>query len=75
MVASKVMRVKEAREAASMRQADLAAAMGTTQSTVCMWETESALPRTRQLPLLAEVLGCSINDLFVPASPGSGEGS
>ena len=60
-----VMRVKEAREAVSMRQADLAAAMGTTQSTVCMWETESALPRARQLPLLAKVLGCSINDLFV----------
>ena len=40
--------------------------MGVQPSVICNWESETALPRTRQLPALAEALGCTINDLFVP---------
>ena len=40
--------------------------MGVLQTAVSNWETEVALPRARQLPRLARVLGCSIGDLFLP---------
>ena len=61
-----VMKIKELREAASLHQRQVAERMGVLQSAVSNWETEVALPKARQLPLLASVLGCSINDLFVP---------
>ena len=60
-----VMRIKELREAASLQQRQVAERMGVFQSAVSNWETEVALPKARQLPLLAQVLGCSIDDLFV----------
>ena len=61
-----VMRIKELREAAGLQQKQLAVHMAVLQSTVSNWETEVALPKARDLPLLARVLGCSIDDLFVP---------
>ncbi len=47
-----------------MSQLQLAADMGVSQNCVSQWETEVALPRTRQLPQLAQVLGVEIGDLF-----------
>lgn len=61
-----VMRIKERREAAGLTQKQLAAAMGVMQSAISSWEKETYLPNVRQLPLLASVLGCTINDLFTP---------
>lgn len=61
-----VMRIKELREAANLQQKQVAEHMGVLQSAVSNWETEVALPKARQLPLLAQVLGCSIDDLFMP---------
>lgn len=61
-----VMRIRELREAANLQQKQVAAHMGVFQTAVSNLETEVALPKTRQLPLLAQVLGCSISDLFVP---------
>ena len=61
-----VMKIKELREAADLQQRQVAEHMGVLQSVVSNWETEVALPRARQLPLLACVLSCSIDDLFVP---------
>ena len=61
-----VMRIKEYRDQAGMTQLQFGAQMGVSQSTVASWESESYLPKTRDLPLLAQVLGCSISDLFVP---------
>lgn len=61
-----VMRIKELREAAGLTQKQLAAAMGVMQSAISSWEKETYLPNVRQLPLLASVLGCTINDLFAP---------
>lgn len=61
-----VMRIKELREAANLQQKQVAERMGVLQSAVSNWETEVALPKARQLPRLAQVLGCSIDDLFVP---------
>ncbi len=61
-----VMRIKELREAAELQQRQIAESMGVLQTAVSNWETEVALPRARQLPRLARVLGCSIGDLFLP---------
>ncbi len=61
-----VMRIKELREAAELQQRQVAESMGVLQTAVSNWETEVALPRARQLPRLARVLGCSIGDLFLP---------
>ncbi len=60
-----VMRIKELREKVGFSQQELANRMGVLQSAVCNWENEVALPRSRQLPELARVLNCTINDLFV----------
>ena len=38
--------------------------METTQAAVAMWETGARMPRADKLPKLAEVLGCSVADLF-----------
>ena len=59
-----IMRVRALRKAAGMSQNQLAECMGVAQNCVSQWETETALPRTRQLPDLAKALNCSIDELF-----------
>ena len=59
-----IMRIRELRELAGMTQQQVADSMGVLQSAVSNWESEVALPRARQLPLLARVLGCTIDELF-----------
>ena len=59
-----VMRIKELREAAGMTQGELAKAMNNLQSAVANWESEVALPRSRDLPQLARALGVEIGELF-----------
>lgn len=60
-----VMRIKALREAQGLSQKQLAVSMGYVQSAVANWESEVVLPRSRDLPALARVLDCEINDLFV----------
>ena len=59
-----VMRIKELREGNGMTQKQLAAEMDVLPSAVWNWEVEVALPKTRDIPKLAAVLGCTIDDLF-----------
>lgn len=59
-----IMRIRELREAANLTQKQVADSMGVLDSAVSNWESEVALPRARQLPQLARVLGCSIDDLY-----------
>lgn len=61
-----IMRIKEMREAAKISRGELAESMGVVPACITNWEREFALPRARQLPQLAAVLGCTINDLFEP---------
>ena len=61
-----VMRLRDARISAGLTQNEVSERLGVSQGVISSWETEGFLPRTRQLPLLASVLGCSINDLFAP---------
>lgn len=59
-----MMRIRELREAANMTQKKLAEEMGVQQNAVSNWEAEISLPKTKDLPLLARILGCSISALY-----------
>lgn len=59
------MRIRELRKAAGLTQTALAENMGVHQTIVSDWENEVYLPKARQLPRLAEILGCGIEDLYV----------
>lgn len=62
-----VMQIKLFRERAGLTQMELAVEMGVCRSAVANWEREISLPLARQLPELARLLNCSIDDLFVSA--------
>ena len=47
-----------------MSQAVFARELSKTQGIVSKWEKGKATPRASDLPRMAEVLGCSIDDLF-----------
>lgn len=58
------MRIREMRERANLTQKDLAVEMGMDRSAIAKWEAEAALPTADKLPKLAQVLGCTIDELF-----------
>lgn len=58
---------KNAREKCGMTQQEVARMLGVDQSTVCLWETGKTKPRGSLLPRIAEMYGCSIDDLLVDA--------
>lgn len=60
------MRLKEAREAAGLTQVALGEIVGVEQHTISQWESGHRTPRADKLPLLAKVLGCTIDELFAP---------
>ena len=64
------MRIRELRQARGLSQARVAEDMGVSKPSVCKWETGASVPRTELLPLLARVLGCSIDELFDDRPPG-----
>lgn len=61
----RIMCIQVRRKAAGLSEGDLAGKMGVTKSTVQEWEKETYLPKTRELPALADALECSIDELFV----------
>lgn len=56
--------LRDLRKRSGLSQADVASALGVLQTTVSMWETGENMPRTALLPKLAELYGCTIDDLF-----------
>lgn len=58
------MKIKELRTLAGMTQRELADGMGVLPSCVTNWESGLSMPRTAQLPKLAELLHCTIDALF-----------
>ena len=58
------MLIKRMREAAGLSQADIARAMNVDSAAVCRWESGRAMPRADKLPLLAGLLGCTIDALY-----------
>ena len=56
--------IKRLREAQGKTQKQLADEMGVERSTVAKWEAGTTFPRADQLTKPAEVLSCSVTDLF-----------
>lgn len=52
------------RKALGMTQQDIADKLFVKRATVGMWETGTALPRAAQLPAIARLLQCSIDELY-----------
>lgn len=61
-------KLTELREGAGLSRPALAAEMGRSENSIWNWENGTTGPRLDQLGHLAEVLGCSISDLFSPAN-------
>lgn len=59
-----VMKIKAYRERMGMTQRELGETLGVDCSTVAKWESEAALPNAMKLPLLAQTLGCTIDELY-----------
>lgn len=58
------MGIKSAREKAGLTQIQVAEKMKISQSTIACWETGRALPRAENLKLLADILGCTVDELL-----------
>ena len=57
--------LKKIRSQANMTQVELARRLNVAQSSVAAWENnENRYPRAELLPALADLLHCSIDDLF-----------
>lgn len=52
------------RKAAGMTQAQLAESIGVERAALAMWEIGASWPSARILPALADVLLCSIDELY-----------
>lgn len=52
------------RRRAGITAADLAERMHYSRTTIYFWEQGRCWPSSHELPRIAEILGCSIDDLF-----------
>ena len=57
------MNIKALREQAGLTQTELAERANVDQSAVSRWESGDTHPRRRQIPILAQALGVSLEDL------------
>lgn len=58
------MKLKELRQAKKLTQIEIAKELEVSHSTVSMWETGAALPRAGKLIKLADILGCTVDELL-----------
>lgn len=58
------MSIKTRRESAGMTQAQLAALMDVHQAAVSLWEAGKTRPLRKYRAKLANILGCSVEELF-----------
>lgn len=56
--------LKNAREAKGLSQMALAKSLGVDQSTVCLWECGKTSPRPDVAIRLANILGCTLDDIY-----------
>ena len=59
-----ISKFKELRKGKGLTQSGLAKLLGVEQATVAMWEVGTNNPTADKLPKIAEILGCTIDDLF-----------
>lgn len=58
------MHIKEAREKSGMSQQTLADALNITQGAISQWEKGDSTPRADKLVQLAQILGCTVDELL-----------
>lgn len=58
------MEIKRLREAAGLRQYELAERMGVKQASVSAWESGQAMPSAANLVKLADILDCSVDEIL-----------
>ncbi len=58
------MSLKEKRINAGKSQIELSEALCVDRSTIAKWETGKAYPRAALLPKIAQVLGCTVDELL-----------
>jgi len=56
--------IKAARKEKKLTQEQLARGVGVSRSTVAMWETNQATPRAATLLKLADLFGCTVDELL-----------
>ena len=56
--------LKNAREDKGLSQMALAKSLGVDQSTVCLWESGKTSPRPDVAIRLANILGCTLDDIY-----------
>ncbi len=67
------MKIREHREKLGMTKSELAQIMGVDASAVTRWETGEAMPRASKLPKLADLFGCTIDELYGRTGPPSAQ--
>ena len=60
----KVSKIAELRKAAGLTQEEFATRLCVTQGAVSQWEQGIASPSIDKLPKLAEILGCTVDELL-----------
>lgn len=63
------MRIKERRESVGLTRVQVADRLGVSAAAVRKWEVGMARPSAEKLPLLADLLRCSIDALFGRSPP------
>lgn len=58
-----------ARKKAGLSQADVAEELGVSSAAVCQWETGRTVPDARKLPKIAELFGCTVDELLEIDTP------
>lgn len=64
MIQTKLAGLASRRKAAGRTQAEFAEKLGVSRSLLAAWETGIAWPSARRLPEIAQLLGCSIEELY-----------
>ena len=60
---------KEIRNRSGFTQERLADELAIDRSTIAKWESGASLPRADKLPILARVLGCTVDELLGDEDP------
>lgn len=61
-------RIKSLREERGLTQEELGQRIGTDKAAVCHWENGDYAPNSHSLPLLADALGVTIDELYGEAA-------
>lgn len=67
------MSFKKAREKCGLTQQEVATHLNVDQSAVCQWETGKTKPRSSQLPKIAELYKCTVDELLSDTPEAAGE--